>query len=472
MSFDSLVYALFLPVVLLAYWQLGLRGQNRLLLAASYVFYGWWDWRFCGLLALSTMVDWAVARGLERTGVEARRRVLLSVSVLVNLGVLGFFKYFSFFMDSAERVLSSLGLEATTPTLTILLPVGISFYTFQTMAYTIDVYRRRVRAVPQLLDLALYVSFFPQLVAGPIERPGRLLPQLTSPRQVPDPAALRGAFALIVLGLVKKVVIADTMAPIVDAAHGGADTASAWMLLVGALAFALQLYGDFSGYTDIARGSARLFGIELMPNFAQPHLSRNVTEIWRTWHISLSTWLRDYLYVPLGGNRRGRWTTYRNLFVVMLLGGLWHGATWTMVLWGAGHGIWLAAHRAWSRWRGRPEVDEDDRRLLLGRRVATFAGWCALLVLFRAQSLTGALDYYRGILTLRGGVVSLEETLIVLAAAAVLLAIDLAQRRVGEDVTTYLRLPALPRAATAGAAAVALVVFSGTAEVPFIYFQF
>lgn len=472
MSFNSLVYAVFLPAVVLVYWQLSHRGQNRFLLAASYVFYGWWDWRFCGLLALSTVVDWAIARQLDRTGDDRARRLLLATSLATNLGVLGFFKYADFFTASAERLLAGLGLEAGFPTLGILLPVGISFYTFQSLAYTIDVYRRRLPAEPRLTEVALYVSFFPQLVAGPIERATRLLPQLTQPRTRPDGDAVSSAFALIVLGLVKKVVIADTVAPIVDGAFADAGEASAVTLAVGALGFALQLYGDFSGYTDIARGSAKLLGVDLMRNFAQPYLSRNITEVWRTWHISLSTWLRDYLYVPLGGNRGGRFATYRNLLIVMVLGGLWHGASWTMVLWGAVHGLWLASHRAWTRRRGRPAVDDADDRLLLGRRLATFAGWCAVFVLFRAPTFGVAVDYYRGLVSLRPGVANTEETLIVLAAAAVLLLIDLVQRRAGDDVAGFFAWPTPRRAATAGAAAVGLVLFSGATPVPFIYFQF
>lgn len=472
MTFNSLVYAAFLPLVVVTYWRLPRGGQNRLLLAASYVFYGWWDWRFCTLLALSTLVDWAVARRLDATDDPRRRRQLLAVSVAVNLGILASFKYAGFFVASAASLLESVGLSANVPTLSIVLPVGISFYTFQSLSYTIDVYRRELPAVGSLVDVALYVSFFPQLVAGPIERASRLLPQLTTDRTRPDGDQLSAAFVLIVMGLAKKVVIADTLAPIADAAFSQPGTASGLTLAVGALAFAMQLYGDFSGYTDIARGSAKLFGIELMRNFAQPHLSRNVTEIWRTWHISLSSWLRDYLYVPLGGNRGGRVATYRNLFLVMLLGGLWHGAAWTFVVWGGLHGVWLASHRAWCEWRGVPAIP-DDGRLALGRRLVTFAGWTALLVVFRSASLTDAGAFLHGIATLRGGIVSLEEAFVVLVGATALLVIDLVQRaNDGDDVRGFVARPALVRATTAGLTTVGLVVASGATPVPFVYFQF
>lgn len=345
MFFNSFEYAVFLPVVLVLYWTVLRKRQNSLLLVASYFFYAAWDWRFLGLLMLSTIVDFCVGRTLGTRNEAATRKRLVGLSLAINLGVLGFFKYFNFFAESFADFMGRFGLAPDTPTLKVILPVGISFYTFQTLAYTIDVYRRKKEPEQNLLDFAVYVAFFPQLVAGPIERAQRLLPQIKTPRTSINYEQIRSGLFLILLGLVRKVVIADSLAPIVNEAFRTADSAGAVTLMVGIVAFALQIYGDFAGYSDIARGSSRLLGIELMENFNQPYLSRNITHFWRTWHISLSTWLRDYLYIPLGGNRKGVSKTYRNLMLTMLLGGLWHGAAWTFVVWGGLHGLYLVVHR-------------------------------------------------------------------------------------------------------------------------------
>ena len=307
MVFNSVQYFVLLAGVCALYWGLRERLRARILvvLAASYLFYGAWDWRFTSLLALSSVVDYTVALGIVATDDVRRRRRLLLVSLVVNLGVLGFFEYFGFFVESAATLLETVGLRANLPVLRVVLPVGISFYTFQTMAYTIDVYQRRVHAIRDFPVFATYVAFFPQLVAGPIERAGRLLPQLHDlPRQL-APTDVTTGLALIGLGLFKKVVIADALAPVVDEVYASPNAAGWAAALIATYAFALQIYADFSGYSDIARGSARLLGIRLVRNFEQPYLSRNITEFWRTWHISLSQWLRDYLYIPLGGNRRG-----------------------------------------------------------------------------------------------------------------------------------------------------------------------
>lgn len=465
MVFNSLQYAAFLPLVLALYWRLGRRGQNRLLLVASYVFYGLWDWRFCLLMAFTTAVDFAVGRALAATEDERRRRLVFAVSLVTNLGVLGFFKYAGFFVDSAARLLSSIGIDGQLPTLRILLPVGISFYTFHGISYTFDVFRREVRPAASLLDFAVFVAFFPQLVAGPIGRAQLQLPQFESDRTPPDRDAVRSSLCLILLGLFKKVVIADALAPFVTAAFSSAASAGWVNLLVGVYAFALQIYGDFSGYTDIARGSARLLGIELPGNFAQPYLSRDVTEFWRRWHISLSNWLRDYLYVPLGGNRRGRWATYRNLMITMLLGGLWHGAAWTFVAWGGLHGLFLVAERVARARPARPRLPTA------WRVAATFHLVCVAWIFFRATSFANALDVVRGIVTLRPGPVDANALTLLLLAGAATLAIDLSQRGVLR-VGSPLSWPPAPRGAVLAALGLAVVVFSGGAPVPFIYFQF
>jgi alginate O-acetyltransferase complex protein AlgI len=466
MVFNSLQYAVFLPLVLLAYWRLGRRQQNALLLGASYLFYALWDWRFLPLMLLSTATDFTVGLWLERTDDDRLRKRIFLLSLAVNLGVLAFFKYANFFMDSGSGFLSGIGIDVESPSWQILLPVGISFYTFHGISYTFDVFRREIRASHSPLDFAVFVAFFPQLVAGPIGRAQLQLPQFQHARRSPDAEKVRSAAFLILLGLFKKVAIADALAPYVnDAFRGGAG----WVtLVIGIYAFALQIYGDFSGYSDIARGSARLLGIELPLNFEQPYLSQNITEFWQRWHISLSSWLRDYLYVPLGGNRRGSGRTYCNLMITMVLGGLWHGAAWTFVVWGAIHGGLLAGHR-W--WRSRHPVPEASPLRRVVAIVATFNVVCVAWVFFRSQTLTEALRYFKGILTLRPGPVDPNAVAVLLVASLAVLAIDLAQRR-ARDHEVFLTWPAPARGVAYGAFATLILVFSGGAPVPFIYFQF
>jgi D-alanyl-lipoteichoic acid acyltransferase DltB (MBOAT superfamily) len=468
MVFNSLEYAVFLPLVFLVYWTLRRRAQNVFLIAASYLFYGWWDARFLLLIVASTVLDYAVGLGLGRADSERRRRALLLASLGGNLGVLAFFKYFGFFVESAAALLDRVGLEGNAPTLEILLPVGISFYTFQTLSYTIDVYRRRLEPCRDLPAFAAYVTYFPQLVAGPIERASHLLPQFAARRARPRGDVVADGLLLIVQGLFKKVAIADTMAPIVNAAFNDAGSAG-WVALVTAtLAFGLQIYGDFSGYTDIARGSSRLFGIELMVNFREPYLSRNITEFWRRWHISLSNWLRDYLYVPLGGNRRGPRRTYVNLMLTMLLGGLWHGAAWTFVVWGGLHGAMLAAHRAFRPEGGSDEAPwrPSDLPATLGTFVLVHLAW----VFFRASSLGEAFSVLGGVASLRPGPYDAAAVVLVVLGLVAMLTLD-AARRVDLGRSVIRVSPSLAGAAF-GLMAGAVLVASGGEAVPFIYFQF
>ena len=310
MLFNSIEFAVFLPIVVGIYYSLEKRLQNLFLVAAGFFFYGWWDWRFCGLLAFSIVLDYTCA--LRIRSKPERAKLFLGLSLCGNLGVLSFFKYFDFFAASLAELFSSMGWGIDLPLLNVILPVGISFYTFQTMAYTIDVYRGKIEPSRDLHVVALYVSFFPQLVAGPIERPGRLLGQFERARRVDASKIASGAF-LILLGLFKKMAIADAVAHRVNVVFSSAADASWVVLLEGAWLFSFQIYCDFSGYSDIARGTARLFGIDLMRNFNQPYLAADITDFWRRWHVSLSSWLRDYLYIPLGGNRKGILKTYRNL---------------------------------------------------------------------------------------------------------------------------------------------------------------
>jgi alginate O-acetyltransferase complex protein AlgI len=472
-TFNSFEYALFLPVVLGVYWLLRHRQQNVLLLIASYIFYGWWDARFLGLMLVSTLTDYTVGRALGATSDERKRRLIFLVSLAVNLGILGFFKYFNFFADSAAEVLERLGLHASVPTLRVLLPVGISFYTFHGISYTFDVYRRTIAPTRDLLSFAVFISFFPQLVAGPIGRAQRQLPQFENPRTRPGAEQVRSALFLILVGLFKKIAIADALAPFVERAFSSSDSAGAVTLLVGAYAFALQIYGDFSGYTDIARGSARLFGVELLRNFDQPYLSRSITEFWRTWHMSLSSWLRDYLYIPLGGNKKGRLATYRNLMITMILGGLWHGAAWTFVTWGGLHGLFLSVHRRFGR--PPPMGDRPDPPPVRARDVwailGTFHLVCLAWVFFRADSFGQAYNVLSGIVTFRGGPFPTEGLRFLVFAAVAIAAIDLVQRN-KRDETALLRWTAPARGAAFGMMVLAIVLLSGGSPVPFIYFQF
>lgn len=390
MLFNSFSFWLFFLVVLLLYQRLPRRGQNLLLLLASYFFYGCWDWRFLGLIALSTAIDYCAGLGIATSSQAFWRKTWLGVSITANLGILAFFKYYGFFSQELSHLLTQVGVPALLPTLEIILPVGISFYTFQTMSYTIDVYRGDCPPARDPLDFAVYVSFFPQLVAGPIERAATLLPQMQRGRTV-SAVDFRDGLFLVLSGLFRKVVIADNMAPLVNAVFARQRVElNAWEVLLGTYAFAFQIYGDFSGYSAIARGVSRWLGFHLMTNFWNPYFAVSPSDFWRRWHISLSQWLRDYLYIPLGGNRQGTLFTYRNLLLTMLLGGLWHGANWTFIAWGALHGLLLCGYR----WLGDGQRHSPGpvgwRRL--GAMLVMFHWVCLTWILFRAESLAQAGD--------------------------------------------------------------------------------
>ena len=348
MSFTSLQFLLFLPLVFGLYWTLlrSVHWQNLLLICASYVFYGWWDWRVLGLIALTTAASFASGLLLERyDGHERRRRWITAANIVLNLGILALFKYYDFFADNLSAVLRALGFRADLPTLRLILPVGISFYTFQALSYTIDVHRRQLRATRDVLAFFAYIAFFPQLVAGPIERATHLLPQMLRARTFNYTAAADGLRQML-WGFAKKMLVADTCALAVDIIWQSPGEQSALALAVGAVLFSVQIYGDFSGYSDIAVDCARLFGIQLMQNFRTPYFAASITDFWRRWHISLMTWLRDYVYIPLGGNRCSRVRQYANTLTTFLLSGLWHGAAWTYVLWGLYHGLLVCIEKA------------------------------------------------------------------------------------------------------------------------------
>ena len=342
MLFNSIDFAIFLPIIFIIYWFVvnkDLALQNLMILIASYVFYGWWDWRFLSLIFISSMTDYTIGLGLNKSKSINKRKLLLSISLLINIGLLGFFKYFNFFIDSFIDLSSTFGFSINSRSLNIILPVGISFYTFQTLSYTIDIYRYKIEPTKDIIAFLAFVSFFPQLVAGPIERAANLLPQFKEKRFFEYDKAADG-LRQILWGLFKKVVIADSCAKNVDFIFANYNTLSGSILFLGTIYFAFQIYGDFSGYSDIAIGTAKLFGFDLMQNFAYPYFSRDIAEFWRHWHISLSTWFRDYVYIPLGGSYVNKLKHIRNILITFTVSGFWHGANWTFITWGFINGLY------------------------------------------------------------------------------------------------------------------------------------
>lgn len=402
MLFNSLTFLMFLPTVFTLYWFVfnkTLKGRNILLLIASYVFYGWWDYRFLSLILASTIVDYVVALLLNKEGRQHVRKLLLSISLIFNLGLLGVFKYYNFFVESWVDVWSSLGVTMQASTLSIILPVGISFYTFQTLSYTIDVYKRRMQPNSSFIQFATYVAFFPQLVAGPIERATNLLPQFKIIHKF-DYDLAKSGMSLIIWGLFKKIVIADNCGYFVNQIFSSPSGYSAGELWAGAVLFAFQIYGDFSGYSDIAIGVARLFGFRLMTNFRFPYFSRDIAEFWRRWHISLSTWFRDYLYIPLGGSRGSKKEQIRNIFIIFLVSGFWHGANWTFLVWGGIHACLFLPLLLLNRNRNNITVEGLNFRHYLSI-ILTFIFVTLAWVFFRADNLGIAIDYIFRMFTLR-----------------------------------------------------------------------
>ncbi len=401
MLFNSLEYLIFLPVCFFIYWfvvQRHLKLQNVFILVISYVFYGWWDWRFLSLIAFSTLVDYTVGIYMEKTSSSSRRKRLLMISLIVNLGLLGFFKYYNFFVDSWVDAFAGFGIEMHRSTLSIILPVGISFYTFQTLSYTIDVYRKNLKASRDIVNFAAYVSFFPQLVAGPIERATNLLPQFSRKRIFNQEKAISG-INLILWGLFQKVVIADSCATYVNTIFNNYENLNTASLALGAFYFAFQIYGDFAGYSNIAIGTARLFGFDLMRNFNYPYFSRNIAEFWRRWHISLSTWFRDYVYIPLGGSRGSRIYQLRNVLVIFLVSGFWHGANWTFVVWGGLHALFFIPILMTNNNRKNLDQVALDSRFPKVKEffqmLVTFALVVIAWVFFRANTVREAFQYIK-----------------------------------------------------------------------------
>ena len=403
MLFNSIDFAIFLPVVFLFYWFLtskNLKLQNLLIVVVSYIFYGWWDWRFLSLIIFSTIVDYSVGLKLLNQSNQIKRNWLLACSIIVNLGFLGFFKYYNFFLENFTTAFSFFGTQIEASSLTIILPVGISFYTFQTMSYTIDVYKHKLQPTKDFIAFSAFVSFFPQLVAGPIERATNLLPQFYKKRKFNYGDSVNGLRQML-WGFFKKIVIADTCAEYVNIIFNNSNDYSGVTLLIGAILFAFQIYGDFSGYSDIAIGTARLLGFNLMKNFAFPYFSRDIAEFWRRWHISLSSWFRDYLYIPLGGSRGSTLNKIKNILIIFIVSGFWHGANWTFIIWGLLNAIYFLPLLLLNQNRKNLDIVAKEKLLpnlkefssILLTFFLTLVAW----IFFRAENVTHAINYIAGI---------------------------------------------------------------------------
>ena len=405
MLFNSISFAIFLPVIFILYWLLGgkkIKAQNILLLAASYFFYGCWDWRFLFLLFFSTLLDYFTGLKMDGAGNRQAKRIWFWLSISVNLGFLGIFKYYNFFANSFAEAVSQVGLTINPWTLKVILPVGISFYTFHGLSYVIDIYYGRIKAEKNFIDYAVFVSFFPLLVAGPIERATHLLPQIKETRTFRYAQAVDG-LRQILWGLFKKIVIADQCAVYANLIFNHSADYSGSTLVLGAVFFSFQIYCDFSGYSDIALGTARLFGIELLRNFSFPYFSRDIAEFWRRWHISLSTWFRDYLYIPLGGSKGGTWKKIRNTFIIFLVSGFWHGANWTFIVWGLLNAIYIIPSMILSTNRTNLNIVAPGRFLPGFKEFVsiclTFGLTVFAWIFFRSENLHQAINFIKNIFT-------------------------------------------------------------------------
>lgn len=477
MLFNSFIFFIFLGIVLPMYYVFPKNLKKVLLLVASYVFYGYWDYRFTSLLLISTIVDYFVALNLQKQEDQKKRKILLLISIFTNLGILGFFKYYDFFIESFSPIAALFGGNLDYLHLNIILPVGISFYTFQTMSYTIDVYRKKMDATRSFIDFALFVSFFPQLVAGPIERAKNLLPQISVLKN-PTRNQIEKGITLIVFGLFKKVLIGDTTGRIVDQIFSQPGNYMSVELISALILFSIQIYADFSGYSSIARGTAKLLGVELMKNFEQPYLSRNITEFWRRWHISLSSWLKDYLYISLGGNRKGKNRTYVNLMLTMLLGGLWHGASWNFVIWGGFHGIYLAIHKLVL---GKRKIVNENYEYkgtlslikLIVQVITTFLLVLITWLFFRATTLELASNFIKGIFHWHSSDLALRFISITIAFLSITALFDYFEYRTGRHTYVLLIKSKAVQFGIMAAMFISTLLFMfHTEPLPFVYFQF
>ncbi|OQY00037.1 MAG: membrane-bound O-acyltransferase family protein [Bacteroidetes bacterium 4572_128] len=483
MLFNSIEFAIFLPLIFILYWFVAnknLKFQNILLVVASYVFYGWWDWRFLSLIIFSSAVDYFVGLGLKKEENESKRKLLLWTSIFVNLGFLGVFKYFNFFAESFADAFMLFGQKIEANRLNIILPVGISFYTFQTLSYSIDVYKRKLEPTKDIISFFAFVSFFPQLVAGPIERATNLLPQFYKKRNFSYDKAVDG-MRQILWGLFKKIVIADNCAIYANDIFNNYTDYSGSTLVIGAIFFAFQIYGDFSGYSDIAIGTSRLFGFNLKQNFAFPYFSRDIAEFWRRWHISLSTWFRDYLYIPMGGSRGGTWMKIRNTFIIFIVSGFWHGANWTFIIWGALNAIYFLPLMLMKKNRKNintvaegkffPSIKEFFNMAI------TFALTVFAWIFFRAENLSHAMDYISIIFSKSlfsfPNLNIIKRSLFVILITLIFLFVEWTQRnkKHGLEIKN-IKFPRIFKWSFYSFIIFLIFMFTQTNETPFIYFQF
>ncbi|MGV3765563.1 MAG: MBOAT family O-acyltransferase [Chitinophagaceae bacterium] len=485
MLFNSFHFAVFLVAVFVLYWFVfkRLRSQNMLLLIASYFFYGCWDYRFLFLLAFSTFLDYYSGLKIYQTENKAQKKVWLILSVGINLAFLGFFKYFNFFIESFSDLLRLGGVDAGFSTLSIILPVGISFYTFHGLSYVFDIYNNKIKPTTNWVDYTLFVSFFPLLVAGPIERATHLLPQVESPRKFSYTQAVDGLRQML-WGFFKKVVIADNCAVYANLAFNETDSFYGLPLVAGAVFFAFQIYGDFSGYSDIALGTARLFGFELLRNFSFPYFSRSIAEFWRRWHISLSSWFRDYLYIPLGGSRGGTGMAIRNTFIIFIVSGFWHGANWTFVVWGALNALFIIPSVLFKTNRKHLDTVAVGRVFPLpgelGAMLLTFTLTCFAWIFFRAASIGHAMEYLVRLCNLKFNAEALQDMFLFVSSGPKLvipaLLLFIVIEWVGRDKeyairSLGIRWPMFVRLSFYNLLVFMLFFFSGK-EQEFIYFQF
>lgn len=478
MLFNSIDFALFFPLIFILYWfftSKNLKWQNLLLLVASYYFYSCWDWRFLFLLVFSTLLDYYSGLQIEKSGSERLRKFWFWLSIGINLGFLGVFKYFNFFASSFADLFASFGFQINTWSLNIILPVGISFYTFHGLSYVIDVYKKRIPAEKNFVEYSVFVSYFPLLVAGPIERATHLLPQIKKARKFNYFQAVDG-LRQILWGLFKKIVIADNCAEYANLVFNNSDDYSGSTLVMGAIFFTFQIYGDFSGYSDIALGTSRLFGIELLKNFSFPYFSRDIAEFWRRWHISLSSWFKDYLYIPLGGSKGGKWMQIRNTFAIFLVSGFWHGANWTFIIWGLLNAVYFLPLLLSNKNRNHIDIVAKNSNLPSMKEffamAVTFMLTVFAWIFFRANTLTHAIHYIKAIFTKQ--LFSLPEVRPshVIALIFVFMCIEWFGRKNDYALATFgLSWPKAFRWSFYMVLLIAIFIL-GTKEQEFIYFQF
>lgn len=478
MLFNSLNFAVFLPIVFIAYWLIFYKRhkiQNTLLLISSYFFYACWDYRFLFLLIFSTLLDYYSGLKIANTGNDKERKFWFWLSIIINLGILAVLKYYNFFISSFTDAMSIIGVQVNVHTLNVILPVGISFYTFHGLSYVIDVYKRKIIVEKSFIDYAVFVSFFPLLVAGPIERATHLLPQIKTPRYFNYQTAIDG-LRQILWGLFKKIVIADNCAEYANMVFNNSNDYSGSTHLLGAIFFAFQIYGDFSGYSDIALGTARLFGIELLRNFNYPYFSRDIAEFWRRWHISLSSWFKDYLYIPLGGSKAGMWQKVRNTFIIFLVSGFWHGANWTFIVWGLLNALFIMPSIVFNTNRTNMQIVAHDRFFpTIKEFVAiniTFMLTVFAWIFFRAKNLSEAISYITS--TVSFSIFSFPEKVPydIVVLIVLFMFVEWINRRQKFALEKFaFNLPKLVRISFYIIISTIILVYSGKEET-FIYFQF